>query len=135
MTGFGFGERIEDRVRSTSVWRHTLFGRRGQTLAAIHRWYTSLVATSHPRIQVTEDPELARALRAAAPHLPAGLSRSRQVRELAIAGARHIADEPPTEEQRTRLLNGLAESFMKPETAGIDWDLLRDGKLRAWPIR
>jgi hypothetical protein len=94
-----------------------------------------VVATSHPRIQVTEDPELARALRAAAPHLPAGLSRSRQVRELAIAGARQIADEPPTEERRTMLLEGLAESFMKPEAAGIDWDLLRDGKLRAWPIR
>jgi hypothetical protein len=93
------------------------------------------VATSHPRIQVTEDPELARALRAAAPHLPAGLSRSRQVRELAIAGARHIADEPPTEERRRMLLEGLAEGFMKPETAGIDWDLLRDGKLRAWPTR
>ena len=56
------------------------------------------------------------------------------MRELAIAGARHIADEPPTEEQRTVLLERLAESFMKPETAGIDWDLLRDGKLRAWPI-
>lgn len=104
-------------------------------LGAIHRWYTDLVATSHPRIQVTEDPELARALRAAAPHLPAGLSRSRQVRELAIAGARHIVDEPLTEEQRAMLLEGLAESVMQPETAGIDWDLLRDGKLRAWPIR
>jgi hypothetical protein len=112
-------------------WAHAWRG----TLAAIHRWYTCPVTTSHPRIQVTEDPELARALRAAAPHLPAGLSRSRQVRELAIAGARHIADEPPTEEQRTMLLEGLAESFMNPETAGIDWDLLRDGKLRAWPIR
>jgi hypothetical protein len=104
-------------------------------VGVIHRWYIGVVATSHPRIQVTEDPELARALRAAAPHLPAGLSRSRQVRELAIAGARHIADEPPSEERRTMLLEGLAESFMKPETAGIDWDLLRDGKLRAWPIR
>ena len=102
---------------------------------AIHRWYTALVATSHPRIQVTEDPELARALRAAAPHLPPGLSRSRQVRELAIAGARHIANEPPTEKQRMTLLEGLAESFMNPEAAGIDWDLMRDGKLRAWPIR
>jgi hypothetical protein len=57
------------------------------------------------------------------------------VRELAIAGARYIAAEPPTEEQRTMLLERLAESFIKPETAGIDWDLLRDGKLRAWPIR
>jgi len=93
------------------------------------------MATSHPRIQVTEDPELARALRSAAPHLPRGLSRSRQVRELAIAGARHLAEEPQTEDERQVLLEHLAESFVSPETAGIDWDLLRDGKLRAWPIR
>jgi hypothetical protein len=93
------------------------------------------MATSHPRIQVTEDPELTRALRAAAPHLPRGLSRARQVHELAIAGARHLAEEPLSEERREALLEDLVESFMKPETAGIDWDLLRNGKLRAWPIR
>lgn len=115
------------------MFRYSLINRGSHRL--VHRWYTLGMATSHRRIQVTEDPELARALRAAAPHLPAGLSRSRQVRELAIAGARHIADEPPTEERRRMLLASLAESFMKPETAGVDWDLLRDGKLRAWPIR
>jgi hypothetical protein len=93
------------------------------------------MATSHPRIQVTEDPELARALRSAAPHLPPGLSRSRQVRDLAIVGARQLTGEPQTEERRKALLEHLAESFMEPETAGIDWDLLRDGKLRAWPAR
>lgn len=93
------------------------------------------MATSHPRIQVTEDPELARALRSAAPHLPAGLPRSRQVRELAIAGARSLVENPHTDDERRALLESLAESFMDPESAGIDWDLLRDGKLRAWPIR
>ena len=93
------------------------------------------MATSHPRIQVTEDPELARALREAPPYLPPGLSRSRQVRELAIAGAHHIAEEPPSQQQRQALLERLAERFARPESAGIDWDLLRDGKLRAWPIR
>jgi len=93
------------------------------------------VATSHPRIHVTEDPELTHALRAAAPYMPPGLSRSRQVRELAIAGARHIADEPAIEARRRHLLEGLAGSFMRPETAGLDWDLLRDGKLRAWSTR
>jgi hypothetical protein len=92
------------------------------------------MATSHPRIQITEDPELARALRAAAPHLPPGLPRSRQVRELAIAGARHLADEPPTEEQRRVMLERLAGYFERPDTAPWDWDLLRDGKLRAWPL-
>lgn len=93
------------------------------------------MATSHPRIQVTEDPELARALRSAAPHLPPGLSRSRQVRELAIAGANAITQSPRTEEERRALLERLAERFMEPESAGIDWALLRDGKLRAWPLQ
>ena len=54
------------------------------------------------------------------------------MRELAIAGARHLADAPPTERERQALLERLAARFEKPETAGIDWDLLRDGKRRAW---
>jgi len=91
------------------------------------------VPTRHPRIQVTEDPELARALRSAAPHLPPGLSRSRQVRELAIAGSRHLANGPVTEGERRVLLERLAESFQHPQTAGVDWDLMREGKRRAWP--
>jgi hypothetical protein len=91
--------------------------------------------TAHPRIQVTEDRELSAALRAAAPHLPAGLPRSRQVRELAIAGARHLSGELVEESRRQELLEQLAQSFEEPETAGIDWGLLRDGKSRAWPIR
>jgi hypothetical protein len=91
--------------------------------------------TRHRRIQVTEDPELTRALRSAAPHLPPGLSRSRQVRELAIAGARHLAGAPKTGAQRQALLERLANRFEHPETAGIDWDLMREGKRRAWPMR
>ncbi len=92
------------------------------------------MATSHPRIQVTEDPELARALRTAAPHLPTGLSRSRQIRELAIAGARTLAEHPRTEERRQELLGQLASHFEHPETAPWDWERLRDDKLGAWPI-
>ena len=87
------------------------------------------------RIQVTEDPELTRALRSAAPHLPAGLSRSRQVRDLAIAGARQLAGVPETEDKRRALLERLAIRFERPDTAGIDWDSLREGKRRAWPVR
>lgn len=100
------------------------------------RWYTWLVPTRLHRIQVTEDPELAGALREAAPHLPAGLPRARQVRELAIAGARHLAENPPVDERRRRkLLESLAERFEKPEEAGIDWEWLRESKRHAWPIR
>lgn len=95
-------------------------------------WYTSGVATSHPRIQVTEDPELARALHAAAPHLSPGLPRSQQVRELAIVGARHLAEDPMSDERRQELLEDLVSYFEHPETAPWDWDLLRDVKQRAW---
>jgi hypothetical protein len=93
------------------------------------------VPRRHRRVQVSEDPEPARALRSAAPHLPPGLSRSRQIREPAIAGARHLAGDPDTEASRRALLERLAHRFEHPEKAGIDWDLLREGKQRAWPVR
>lgn len=93
------------------------------------------MATSHPRIQVTEDLELARALRAAAPHLRHGLPRSQQVRELAIIGARHIAEGSMTEDQRQERIEGLASYFEHPETAPWDWDSMRESKRLAWPLR
>jgi hypothetical protein len=91
--------------------------------------------TSHHRIQVTENRELTAALRAAAPHLPPGLPRSQQVRELAIAGARHLAAVPPDEARRRELLEELAGYFRDPESAPWDEEALREGKRRAWPIR
>jgi hypothetical protein len=101
----------------------------------VHQWYTGFVPTQHPRIQITEDRELTAALRAAAPHLPTNLPRSRQVRELAIVGARQLSGELVEESRQRELLEQLAADFDAPETAGIDWDLLRDGKQRAWPLR
>jgi hypothetical protein len=98
-------------------------------------WYTYLIPTHHHRIQVTEDRELTAALQAAAPHLPAGLPRSQQVRELAIAGAKHLAAASPDETKRQALLEELANNFRAPETAPWDREALRDGKRRAWPIR
>jgi len=93
------------------------------------------MTTRYNRIQVTEDPGLTAALRAAAPHLPAGLPRSQQVRELAIAGARHLAMAPASEAQRQELLEQLARKFEEPATMGVDWDLLREGKRLAWPTQ
>ncbi len=101
----------------------------------VPQWYTWIVPTRHHRIQVTEDPELADALHAAEPHLPPGLPRSQAVRELAIVGARQLAAEPLSEDRRQHLLERLAARFEEPENAGIDLDLLREGKHRAWPIR
>ena len=96
------------------------------------RWYTRVVPTAHRRIQVTEDPELAHALRSAAPFLPRGLSRAAQVRELALAGARQLAERDLGGADRAELLSRLADRFRKPASAGIDWDALREGKRRAW---
>ena len=88
--------------------------------------------TAHRRIQVTEDRELARALRSAAPFLPSGLSRAGQVRELALAGARQLAERDAAGADRAALLSRLADQFRDPATADIDLDALRDGKRRAW---
>ncbi len=51
--------------------------------------------TSHPRIGVTKDPELARALAHTRRLLPADETRSEagQLRRLALVGARALADE------------------------------------------
>jgi hypothetical protein len=46
-----------------------------------------------------------------------------------------LTAESQNEARRQELLKQLAETFEQPETAGIDWDLLREGKRRAWPIR
>ncbi|MEX1141409.1 MAG: hypothetical protein WD993_10305 [Thermoleophilaceae bacterium] len=89
--------------------------------------------TRHHRIQVTEDPDLTSALRTAAPHLPAGLPRSQQVRELAIVGAQSLAGAPRGEPERRELLEALAETFDEPAAAGIDWDSMRESKRLAWP--
>ena len=111
----------------------------GEARARVRKWYTgdslASMPARHRRVRVTEDPELTRALRSAAPHLPPGLSRAGMIRELAIAGARHLSRAPGTEAKHRVLLARLAIRFEHPETAGIDWDLLRDGKQRAWPIR
>ncbi|HEX3737445.1 MAG TPA: hypothetical protein VHV53_07855 [Solirubrobacterales bacterium] len=91
--------------------------------------------TDHPRIQVTEDRELRAALRAAAPYLPADLPRSRQVRKLAIVGARHLSEGSAGEVRRRELLEELARSFDDPQAGDIDLELLREGKRSAWPTR
>jgi hypothetical protein len=51
-----------------------------------------------------------------------------------LADARLIVD-PVAEKQRKALLKRFAARFTDPDNAGIDWDLLRDVKRHAWPIR
>lgn len=60
------------------------------------------------------------------------MSRAGRVRELALAGARQLAEPDPAGADRVALLSRLADRFRDPASAGIDWDALREGKRRAW---
>ncbi len=81
------------------------------------------MATKHPRVQVTVDPELAEAM-AAVEARPA--SRSRLLRDLALRGA-----EAALEERRGR--EQAKEFFLKVATGEIDLDLT--GAREAWEER
>jgi hypothetical protein len=62
------------------------------------------VATSHPRVQVTVDPELAEAMDAVD---PAPASRSRLIRDLALKGAEVARDEEERRRQAHEHLLGI----------------------------
>ena len=70
------------------------------------------MASSHPRVQVTVDPELAAAMAAVDPQPP---SRSRLIRDLAIRGARAQRDE---RERRDRAV----EYLLSVSSGKIDYD-------------
>jgi hypothetical protein len=63
------------------------------------------MTSSHPRVQVTVDPELAAAMAAVDPH-PA--SRSRLLRDLAIRGAEAERDDRARREQAVESLLSIA---------------------------
>jgi hypothetical protein len=81
------------------------------------------MATRHPRVQVTVDPELAEAMAAVEPHPK---SRSRLIRDLALRGA-----EAAAEERRER--EKAIEFFDKVATGEIDLDFT--GAQEAWEER
>jgi hypothetical protein len=70
------------------------------------------MATKHPRVQVTVDPELAEAMAAVDPH-PS--SKSRLIRNLAVRGAEVVADEHQRREE-------AKEFFLKVASGEIDYD-------------
>jgi metal-responsive CopG/Arc/MetJ family transcriptional regulator len=76
------------------------------------------MASSHPRVQVTVDPELAAAMQTVDPHPQ---SRSRLIRDLAIRGAEVERDE---RERRARAIGHLL-SISSGETS-YDFDAARE---------
>jgi hypothetical protein len=75
------------------------------------------VATSHPRVQVTVDPELKAAMDSVD---PAPASRSRLLRDLAIQGAEVACEK----EERRRQTTEFFMRFIRGET-GYDFEALR----------
>jgi hypothetical protein len=88
--------------------------------------------TSHPRIQVLRDESLDTALTQAAPYLERGISAGRAVHELAVEGARAVAE-------RGLAKNGEHESVIEyliavstREEPAIDWDVFARLDQEAW---
>ncbi len=76
------------------------------------------MATAHPRIQVTVDPELAEAL-ASVPTEPK--SRSRQIRDLALRGAEAEREDLKRREWAKNYLKGIANG-----TIDFDFEAARE---------
>ena len=83
--------------------------------------------TTHPRIQVTNDPELADALARVA-RFYAGKPTSQVVRDLAIRGAEAIE---AAEERRAEAIEWLVDASTKRDDV-LDWDALERVDELAW---
>jgi hypothetical protein len=84
------------------------------------------VPTSHPRVQLTVDPELAAELDAIDPRPP---SKARQIRDLALKGAREERAEKQRDDEALAYLRGIATGeieydFEASERALAERDLL-----------
>ena len=86
--------------------------------------------TQHRRIAVTEDPELAAALRQVAPLVEPGTKPARLVRDLALRGAETILQE---RRDRDEAIEELIAWSTDPNS-GMDRDLLLHGREEAWGV-
>ena len=86
--------------------------------------------TRHRRISITEDPELAAALRAVAALERETPGPARLVRDLAIRGANAVLAE---RREREAALERLAAWSTDPNSA-IDRDVLLHGRDQAWGV-
>jgi hypothetical protein len=86
------------------------------------------VPTAHPRIQVTNDPELAETLARVARFYAAGTPASQIVRDLAIKGAEVVE---AAENRRAEAIEWLIDASTKRADV-LDWDALDRVDELAW---
>lgn len=75
------------------------------------------MATKHPRVQVTVDPELAEAMAAVDAHPK---SRSRLIRDLALRGAEAAAEEQRRREEAIEFLCKVADGEIDYDFATLE---------------
>ena len=85
------------------------------------------MASRYPRIQVSRDPDLERAIKSGRTALGASAPASRVVRELALRGAEAFEED----EAATRRAADFAIS-VADGTSGLDLEALKTARDRAW---
>jgi hypothetical protein len=89
------------------------------------------MATKHPRVQVTVDPELAEAMAAVEPHPK---SRSRLIRDLALKGAEAAAEERRERQKAIEFICKVADGEIDYDFAALD-EVLEEREMMPPPCK
>lgn len=85
------------------------------------------MAARHPRVQVSRDPELERAIKRGRAVLGPSTPTSRVVRELALRGADALEDDRAAAQRAVDFALSVADG-----TSGLDLESLGTARDRAW---
>jgi len=85
------------------------------------------MASRHPRIQVSRDPDLERAIKRGRTALGSSAPASRVVRELALRGAEAFEQDEAATQRAADFAVSVAD-----ETSGFDFEALKTARDRAW---
>lgn len=89
------------------------------------------MATKHPRVQVTVDPELAEAMAAVEPQPK---SRSRLIRDLALKGAEVAAEEQRKHEEAIEFICKVADGEIDYDFEALD-EVLKEREMVPPPCK
>jgi hypothetical protein len=85
------------------------------------------MASRHPRVQVSRDPDLERAIRRGRAVMGASTPTSRVVRELALRGAEAVESDRAAAEKAIEFAVGVADN-----ASDLDLESLKSARERAW---
>ena len=85
------------------------------------------MASRHPRVQVSRDPDLERAIKRGRTVLGPSTPTSRVVRELALRGAEAFENDQAAKQRAVDFAISVADG-----TSGLDLESLKTARDRAW---